>query len=66
MRNLGILALVLLFSPTWAGAEELSVGDLAPPFTLAGSDGKQHSLSEILKTHQGLVLAWFPKAFTPG
>jgi peroxiredoxin Q/BCP len=43
----------------------LTVGDPAPTFTLSGSDGTQHSLSD----HAGrraVVLAWFPKAFTGG
>ena len=41
------------------------VGDAAPGFTLPGSDGKTHSLSD----HAGkrvVVVAWFPKAFTGG
>ena len=42
------------------------VGEPAPAFTLAGSDGKDHSLSDLLEEHEGVVLAWFPKAFTPG
>jgi peroxiredoxin Q/BCP len=43
---------------------ELKVGDLAPAFSLPGSDGQTHSLSD----YQGktVVLAWFPKAFTGG
>jgi peroxiredoxin Q/BCP len=40
-------------------------GDPAPDFSLAGSDGRLHSLSEY-RGRQGVVLAWFPKAFTPG
>jgi peroxiredoxin Q/BCP len=38
---------------------------MAPEFELAGSDGKTHRLAD----HRGqrvVVLAWFPKAFTPG
>ena len=45
-------------------AQELKVGDQAPNFTLQGSDGKTHTLSQ-LKGHW-VVLAWFPKAFTGG
>jgi peroxiredoxin Q/BCP len=44
---------------------ELKPGDPAPPFSLIGSDGKTHSLSDF-KGKQGVVLAWFPKAFTAG
>ena len=46
-------------------AEELQPGDLAPSFTLPGSDGKTYSLSEF-KGKKTVVLAWFPKAFTGG
>ena len=41
------------------------VGDEAPEFELAGTDGKTHRLAD----HRGwraVVLAWFPKAYTPG
>jgi peroxiredoxin Q/BCP len=41
------------------------VGDTAPDFTVKDTDGKQHTLSELVK--QGpVILAFFPKAFTPG
>ena len=52
----------LLGSP--ALAQELTVGDQAPAFTLPGSDGKTHSLSSL--KGKTVVLAWFPKAFTAG
>lgn len=48
-----------------AVAEELKVGDLAPDFSLPGSDGKTYNLSDY-RGKQAVVLAWFPKAFTPG
>ena len=48
-----------------ATAEELKVGDVAPDFTLPGSDGKTYKLSDY-RGKQAVVLAWFPKAFTPG
>ena len=43
----------------------LSVGDLAPEFSLPGSDGKQYSLASY-RGRQAVVLAWFSKAFTEG
>jgi len=46
-------------------AEPLKVGDMAPGFSLPGSDGKTHSLADY-RDRQAVVLAWFPKAFTPG
>ena len=42
----------------------LKVGDPAPDFTLPGSDGKTHKLSDY--KGKTVVLAWFPKAFTGG
>ena len=48
-----------------ATAEELKVGDLAPDFSLQGSDGKTYKLSDY-HGKQAVVLAWFPRAFTPG
>jgi peroxiredoxin Q/BCP len=44
---------------------KLRPGDPAPLFALPGSDGREHRLED----HRGrrlVVLAWFPKAFTPG
>jgi cytochrome oxidase Cu insertion factor (SCO1/SenC/PrrC family) len=43
---------------------DLKVGDPAPPFSLPGSDGKVHKLSDY--KGKTVVLAWFPKAFTGG
>jgi peroxiredoxin Q/BCP len=47
------------------GAAELKVGDMAPNFTLQGTDGKTHNLADY-RGKQAVVLAWFPKAFTQG
>ena len=46
----------------------LSVGDSAPDFDLLGSDGRSWRLRDLLGEagRDGVVLAWFPKAFTPG
>jgi peroxiredoxin Q/BCP len=46
-------------------AEEPKVGDKAPAFSLQGSDGKTHALSDY-KGKSAVVIAWFPKAFTGG
>lgn len=58
------LALLLCIFASAASAADPAVGDFAPEFTLAGSDGKTHSLAD----YRGrlVVLAWFPKAFTGG
>jgi thioredoxin-dependent peroxiredoxin len=56
-----------VFNVVTRGAQpqpELTPGDAAPDFTLAGSDGRTYRLSE-LKGHP-VVIAWFPKAFTGG
>ena len=48
-----------------SAASDLKVGDIAPQFSLAGSDGKSYSLTGY-KGKQAVVLAWFAKAFTGG
>jgi peroxiredoxin Q/BCP len=57
------LAVAALATPAFAQAD-LKVGDQAPDFTLPGTDGKTHSLSQM--KGRWVVLAWFPKAFTAG
>ena len=59
------LVIPLLLAATVAGAADLAVGSKAPPFSLIGSDGRTHTLAEHAGK-SGVVLAWFPKAFTPG
>ena len=67
MKILGValVGLVLAASAFAAGTKAPGVGRMAPAFTLAGSDGKTHSLADF-KGKQAVVLAWFPKAFTGG
>jgi AhpC/TSA family len=48
-----------------ASARVLAVGDMAPEFSLPGSDGKQYSLASY-RGRKHAVLAWFAKAFTEG
>jgi peroxiredoxin Q/BCP len=43
---------------------KLEVGDPAPPFSLQGSDGHTHDLADY--KGRTVVIAWYPKAFTPG
>lgn len=64
LRRLGA-ALAALVTAGTAQAADLTVGAKAPAFALAGSDGREHRLAEYVG-NQGVVLAWFPKAFTPG
>lgn len=44
--------------------QAVEVGQPAPDFTLPGSDGQTHTLSELRGQH--VVIAFFPKAFTGG
>lgn len=62
------LVLALASVGTTASSAELAVGDIAPHFELQGSDGKLYRLVDLLDEggHAGVVLAWFPKAFTAG
>ena len=47
------------------GSSTLKVGDKAPDFTLPDSDGKPVTLSHLLVTGP-VIVAFYPKAFTPG
>lgn len=65
-RILACLLLIGCLLPAPAAfAAELEVGAKAPPFELQGSDGELYTLSQFVGK-RGVVLAWFPKAFTPG
>jgi peroxiredoxin Q/BCP len=43
---------------------ELKVGDMAPDFSLQGTDGRTHRLADY--RGRTVVLAWYPKASTRG
>ncbi len=62
--SLALAALGVGVSWGFAQGAELKPGDPAPPFSLVGSDGKTHRLSDL--KGRAVVLAWFPKAFTGG
>ena len=67
IRFVAVLSAAWLLASGGAFAQapaELKVGDTAPDFALAGSDGKTWKLSEL--RGKAVVLAWFPKAFTGG
>src|SRR5262245_57396615 len=67
MKLLALLALVsFLLLPLAVLAEDLKVGDKAPDFSMTGTDGKVYKLSELNKQGKAVVLAWFPRADTPG
>jgi peroxiredoxin Q/BCP len=63
-----VMALGLSLAASAAFAQtpvELKVGDPAPDFSLAATDGKTYKLSDF-KGKSAVVIAWFPKAFTQG
>jgi peroxiredoxin Q/BCP len=65
MRTLLTLGLAMaLTTAVMAQRAELEIGDMAPDFTLQGTDGQTHQLSEY--RGQTVVVAWFPRAFTTG
>ena len=64
LLTLGFVA-TLVAGAMAQGPAELKVGDMAPDFTLPGTDGKTHKLSEY-RGKQAVVVAWFPRAFTQG
>lgn len=69
-RAVGLTLTVVLLLAVPALAQEgeeggLAVGDEAPGFSLKGSDGKTYSLEQF-KGKKPVILAFFPKAFTPG
>jgi thioredoxin-dependent peroxiredoxin len=67
MRLFSTFVLGFLFLMTTnLSADELKVGDKAPDFSLVGTDGKTHKLSELNKQGKAVILAWFPRADTPG
>ncbi len=59
MIALPVVAVALVMAST------PKVGDLAPDFSAKDSDGNTVTLSTMLKDGP-VILAFFPKAFTPG
>jgi peroxiredoxin Q/BCP len=63
--TVGLMAVLAAGAMAQTPAVELKVGDMAPDFTLQGSDGKTYTLGTY-RGKQAVVVAWFPKAFTNG
>jgi peroxiredoxin Q/BCP len=63
--SLALLPLIAFGPARSQAAEALKVGDVAPDFSLTGSDGQTYKLSDF-KGKKAVVVAWFPKAFTGG
>lgn len=64
-KRLRVALALLGFALAGRASAEPAIGSAAPPFSLPGSDGARHALADHAGK-QGVVLAWFPKAFTPG
>ena len=60
-RILAFIAAVVITSTAAAAPQ---VGEVAPDFTLPGTDGKSYTLSQMRGKH--VVIAFFPKAYTSG
>jgi thioredoxin-dependent peroxiredoxin len=59
-----VVAVVNLIARRMGSTVELNPGDVAPDFTLPGSDGRVYRLGDL--AGHVVVIAWFPKAFTGG
>lgn len=66
MRQFALALVLLLACAAASFAADPKVGDPAPEFSLSGSDGRTYTLVGLLAQNDGVVLAFFPKAFTPG
>ncbi len=64
-RLTGILAAAMIGGLAASAQAEVKEGDMAPDFSLKGSDGKTYKLSDF-RGKQAVVLAWYPIAFTGG
>lgn len=61
----GVLGVALVAVAAWAqSGVDLKVGEMAPAFSLVGTDGKTHTLAAY--KGKTVVVAWYPKAFTGG
>lgn len=65
MSKLISVALALAMLLGTAVSSALEVGDMAPDFSLPGTDGRTYQLSDF-RGKQAVVIAWFPKAYTYG
>lgn len=59
------LALGLFVCVASAYAADPQAGEEAPAFSFVDAEGNEYTLDQF-RDKQGVVVAWFPKAFTPG
>jgi peroxiredoxin Q/BCP len=60
-----LLAAIVLWLPSVATAADPEVGAAAPDFEFQGVEGAVYRLADYVGK-RAVVLAWFPRAFTPG
>lgn len=65
MKQFNLLLVIFAGLVLSSAAFGLQVGDTAPDFSLQGTDGRVHKLSDYVGK-EAVVLAWFPKAYTSG
>jgi peroxiredoxin Q/BCP len=65
MTRLGLAIGLVLVGGAGTASAQVRVGDKAPAFELKGTDGNTYTLEQF-KGKSAVVLAWFPKADTPG
>ena len=59
-----LAAFLTAFCLSSAAAAAPGVGDMAPDWSLQGSDGQTHHMADLRGKH--VVIAFFPKAYTSG
>jgi thioredoxin-dependent peroxiredoxin len=57
--------IVLMFASLFVLAATPTVGSVAPDFTVKDVDGRELALSKLVEKGP-VVVAFYPKAFTPG
>lgn len=60
-----VLSVMAMAQQAAAPQAKLKVGDMAPDFTLPGTDGKTYKLSDF-RGQKNVVLAFYVLAFTGG
>ncbi len=65
MNLRSLLAGIIAWTPLAAAAAGPEIGAPIPDFEFQGDGGVVHRRSDYLGK-RGVVIAWFPKAFTPG
>ena len=65
MQNRAAVAVAGVVAACSGSQQALKPGAAAPAFDLAGTDGKQHKLSDHVGK-RAVVIAWYPAAHTSG